>query len=1483
LNSHHIVTDGWSLGILLGELRSHYQDLMGHRSFTAAALPIQYVDFVLWQRETLTSENLAPHVAYWRRQLADAPVLELPTDRPRPAVQVFRGENLAVRFPAGLSDALQAVGRGQGATPAMTLLAGFFALLSRHSEQERMVVGSPMANRGVREVEGLIGFFVNSLPLLGDVSGGSVSVSFRRLLGRVRDMALDAYRYQDLPFEKLVEDLKPERDLSRNPFFQVLFALQRFPVKGSWGGGLTVEPLIGHSEDEGFEGGFQPTRLDLELHLWEDTGDLAGFCSFDRALFDSTTIQRLMGHFIILLGDMAENPDAGIAELPLLTSGERHQLLVEWNGTGVSFENSVLLHEVFQAQAERYPEALAVVGEGEMLSYGALEVRSNRLAWFLRASWEEPRCGLFIERSLEMMIGLLGILKAGGAYVPLEVSHPAQRLSSLLGDAGLPDGRMKVLLTHSGVAERLPEHDLPQVLLDRDWGQINKSPQLPPVAWQARPDQLAYVIYTSGSTGRPKGVMNTHRGVLNRLLWMQQQYRLRRTDRVLQKTPLSFDVSVWELFWPLMNGAPLVLARPEGHRDSLYLTRLIERERVNVLHFVPSMLAAFLKDLEGKSSKVGPIELVIASGEALSSDLARRFREQAWVARAQLHNLYGPTEAAIDVSHFRCDGGGHDAVMQGAVTQGAVMLSAGVSIGRPVANTRLYLFGRAFRTVPLGVAGELYLAGVQVARGYLGRPGLTAERFVPAPFPDTHRPDLGGRMYRTGDLARFLADGNVEFLGRLDHQVKIRGYRIELGEIEAVLGQHPGVRAVCVVICAFHQGEQRLVACVVGTETSSRVLREVLRTKVPEYMVPTTFLHLEALPLLPNGKIDRRTLVSRALEAIEAPASAASPTKAPHTPAEQILAGIWREVLFGEEKRAEPRLIGAGDDFFALGGHSLLATQVISRIRQHFGLELTVRELFEAPTLAALGRRLEAARRSRDGVEGVAAGQMAAPPALKPRPDDGPPPLSFGQQRLWFLDRLVPNSSFYNLGGSLRLRGGLDWAALEGALGEVVRRHESLRTTVASVDGAPVQVIHPWAPPSDGPARGPGRLSLRQVDLGSLPIAVREVEARRLAREDGEQPFDLVAGPLFRALLLCLGEGEHELFLTLHHLISDGWSLGVLEGEVAVIYGALRSRQPSPLPDLLIQYADFTVWQRQWLPKALAARLAWWKEQVGEDPPLLELPTDHPRPAVQRFRGAVLPVRLGMGLSSSLQALGRQRGGTLAMTLLAGFYTLLYRITGQEKILVGSPFAGRTQWETEGMIGLLVNNLALVGDLSVPRGGDRGGDRCGDRCDFWEVLGRVREMTLGAQAFQDLPLERLVEELHLERDLSRNPLFQVIFAYQNVPLEEPKFDGLEVQRRGFEAQTTRFDVELHLGDTVDGLAGLCTYDRDLFDATTIQRMMGHYSLLLKTIVQSPRTALGDLGWFSTAEEHQLVVEWSGTTTDSAATNREEDHSLGALF
>ncbi|MEW5925951.1 MAG: non-ribosomal peptide synthase/polyketide synthase [Gemmatimonadota bacterium] len=1374
MGMHHVVSDGWSAGVLIRELGALYPAMLAGGESPLPPLPTQYGDWALRQRAGLHGEAAGEQLTYWRERLAGLQALDLPTDHPRPHVQSFRGATHRFEVPAEVMRGVRALARAEGATLFMALLAAWDLLLARYAGQGDVAVGTSVSNRDRAEVAGLVGLFVNTLVLRVEVVPEE---SFRALLARARAAALEAFTRQELPFERLVEELHPERDLSRNPLFQVMLAPQNTTLEPVEVPGATLFP-------EPLDGG--AAILDLTLYTWERSGGaLAAALEYATDLFEADTARRMAAHLVGVLRAVAADPGLAVAEVPLLLPAERARVLEEWNATGRAYPERCL-HELFAEAAARTPDAAAVRFGGHATRYAELERSANRLAHHLRALGVGPesRVGLCVERTPDMLAAMLGILGAGGAYVPLDPAYPAERLAYMLEDAGAA-----VVVAQAHLAERLPA-GVPRVLLDAQAERIAAHPDTAP-GGGAVPGNLAYVLYTSGSTGRPKGVQVEHRSASQVVHFLRDAVRAEDRAAVLGSTSVSFDVSVGEIFGTLCWGGTLVLVE-----NVLDLPRVAE-EGVRLVVTVPGALMELLRG-GGVPESVRAFNL---AGEALPAPLAREL--YALPGTERVLNLYGPTEDTVYSTWSEVERGAER-----------------VRIGRPVANSRAYVLDPAGSPAPVGVAGELCLGGAGVARGYHRRPGLTAERFVPDPF--SARP--GARMYRTGDRARWLAGGELEYLGRIDGQVKVRGFRIEPGEVESALLEHPGVGDAVVAPRPDGGGGVRLVAYHLAAEGEARPaaaeLRAWLRERLPDYMVPSGFVGLDAFPLTPSGKVDRRALPEPEVEG----AGEAEPAR-PSTPVEEILAGIWAAVLGVET-------VGIHDDFFALGGHSLLGARVVSRIRVAFEVELPLRALFEAPTVAELAGRVEALRG--DG------SALVAPPVERAA-RSGPLPLSFAQQRLWVVDQLDPGSPAYNMPLALRLRGALDAAVLRACVGELVRRHEALRTVFREHGGSPVQVVRP-----------PAGVELPVLDLRGLPEEAREGRARRLAEEEALRPFDLARGPLLRGTLLRLGAEDHVLCFTMHHVVGDGWSTEIMVRELSALYGAFGRGEASPLPELPVQYADFAVWQREWLGgETLEAQVGFWRERLRGAPPLLEVPLDRPRTLARDARAGSHGFTLSPEVARRLRALSRREGATLFMTALAGWQALLARYAGQDDVVVGTPVAGRTRVETEGVVGFFVNMLALRADL-------------GGEPTWTELLGRVREETLGAYAHQDLPFERLVDELGVERSLAHTPLFQVVFALgRSAPGDHLALGGLEIERFAAGGEAAKFDLDLRLAEEGERLGGTLLFRESLFEAATAARMAGHLEVLLGAMAADPARRLSEVSLLLGAERAQVLAASRG--------------------
>jgi amino acid adenylation domain-containing protein len=1370
---HHIVCDEWSIGVMVRELSALYEAYSRGAESPLAELEAQYADFAVWQREWLTGDILEQQLAYWKRQLAGMQALDLPTDHPRSPVASHRGAVIPFSLSADLTSRLDGLSQREGVTLFMTLLAGFQLLLSRYCGQQDVAVGTVVANRNRAETEGLIGFFVNTLVLRTDLGGDP---SFRELVKRVREVTLGAYAHQDLPFERLVEELSPQRGLGRTPLFQVSLVLQNAPHGNLRLGDLSLQRI-------GMES--QQAKFDLTLIVEESGEGLSGSVEYACDLFEARTIERLSERLRVMLEQAASDPDAPISEIDYLTKEERRQIL-QWNETAADYLHDRCIHDLFEQQAERSPDALALTFGRMQLTYRELNERANQLAHYLRRLGVGPDTlvGICVERSFEMVVGLLGILKAGGAYLPLDPAYPRERLAFMLEDA-----QATALLAQRRLIAEFPGYRGRVVLLDEEWDSIARHQRRNPLT-DISPGNLAYVIYTSGSTGKPKGVAVTRQNVM-RLVNGSRFVDWDARDVFLQLAPVSFDASTFEIWGSLLNGARLALF--PAHTPSLEeLGRFIGEQGVTVAWLTAGlfhqMVEANLKGLRG-------VRQLLAGGEALSVTHVKTALEE--LGECEVINGYGPTESTTFACccHLRSVG----------------EIEESAPIGRPIENTKVYALDRELRLTPVGIYGELFIGGAGLACGYLNRPELTAERFVPCPFIE----EAGARMYRTGDEVRWRDDGALEFRGRLDRQVKLRGYRVELGEIEAALNSHAGVRQSVVLAREDEPGEKRLVGYVVGeVGISATELREHLQRRLPEYMTPGAYVLLEELPLTPNGKVDRKALPRPALGVSE------REYVAPRDAVEEIVAGIFAQLLKLER-------VGVDENFFELGGHSLLATQVISRVKAVFRVEFALRALFESPTVRGLARRVELALEKSPGL---------TEPALRRADRSRSLPLSFAQQRLWFINQLEPESTLYNMPVAMRLEGELDVAALERSLQEIVRRHEALRTSFRSEQGEPAQVIsEDW------------RIGLPMVDLSLLAADDRMEMAERLANEDAERPFDLSRGPLLRCKLLRLAERDHALVVNMHHIVSDEWSEGILLRELTALYEAYTLGAESPLPELETQYADFAVWQKEWLKGAVLERqLNYWRGRLGGNFQELQLPTDRPRPEARTHHGAQLHFRLSAELSDALKTLCRTTHSTLYITLLAAFNALLHRYTGQDFVTVGSPIANRNRVETENLIGFFVNTLALCSDVS-------------GNPTFRELVDRVRDGVLGAYTYQDLPFDLLVEDIQPKRKTNYNPLVRVIFEIRDVSgervLQLPKISWSNINLR---RQPAYFDLTLSMkeesrsqasglaGGLASGLEGHFEYSTDLFDADTIEEMRRRFEYLLEVLTRNPDLRLLDI-------------------------------------
>lgn len=1353
---HHIATDGWSMKLLFQELQELCRAWSEARVPMLPELPIQYADYSYWQRQWLQGEVLDAQLAYWRQQLKGIPAaLELTTDFTRPAAQTYNGAAVKVRLSATLTAVLKALARREQATLFMTLLAIFKILLYRYTGQQDSVVGTPVACRERPEVKNAQGLFLNTLVLRTKLSADA---SFIDILRSVRKTTLGAFAHQDVPFEKLVEDLQPQRDMSRNPLFQAFFSkpIVQHAARQT-GKQVMLDDMEALSEGQ--------AEFDIALWVDEYDDDIDLRFNYNTDLFRTSTIERMAEHYLRLVESITAEPGQAVSELPILRQFERNCLLEEWNRTQQDYPQKTLIG-LFERQVARVPESQALMFEEELFSYRELDARANRLAHYLQRLEVAPgvKVAVCLERGIEMVVGVLAVLKAGGAYVPLDPAWPGERLAFMLADSKAP-----LLLSQASMAEGLPYHAARLVCVERESDVIAAESDTT-LDMAPGMDDLAYVIYTSGSTGKPKGVQIAHRALSNFLLSMAAEPGLDEHDVLLAVTTLSFDIAGLEIYLPLVTGARVVLASREMAADGMALSALLQSSGATFMQATPATWRLLLAGGWSGSPKLK----VLCGGEAMPRDLADRLLERS----AEVWNMYGPTETTIWSTIKRVEAG-----------------SSAVLIGRPIANTRIYILDARLEPAPTGVAGELYIGGEGLAQGYWRRPELTAERFIPDPFSD----DPAARLYKTGDLVRYQADGDIEYLGRMDSQVKLRGYRIEPGEIEALLERQASVEAAVVVVREETQGDQRLVAYVVAQAdavVSEKRLRDALAAFLPAYMVPSSIVPLHALPLTPGGKIDRK-----ALPAPEG-GSLGMPYVAPQTNLERQLAAIWREVL-------GVRQIGINDNFFSLGGHSLLAMQVISAYEKQTGIHLNPVDFFQnsLQQLASAGESAKAA--------GSVAGDL---PLVAVARSGNALPVSFSQQRLWYLHQLDPHSGAYNLQFVTLLRS--DPETLQLALDRVVARHEVLRTTFEMREGELMQLVHPPAP-----------TMIAFIDLGEQTRDYISSELTSLIREQASTSFDLVADPLYQAAAITLPGGILGLVMTLHHIVTDRWSLAILQRELDELCRRHIEGGAPQLPELPVQYGDYSVWQRELLTgDVLERQLEYWRGKLAGIAPAIHLPTDHPRPAIQSYHGSSASLAAGSTLSQSLLAFSRDRQTSLFMTLLAVWKLLLFRYSGQTDIVVGTPVAAREQPEVQQLMGLFLNTLVLRDILSSDM-------------SFDELLDQVRDNLLEALTHQELPFEKVVEAVCPQRDLSRTPLFQHFFNMINIEVQgEEVIDlarELGLQAAGNTEAESKFDLTLYASERNGEIGFNMVYNRDLFEAESIAAMLDQYLLLLQQIVASP--------------------------------------------
>lgn len=1396
---HHTLFDGWSLPIILKEVFTFYGGLCrGHVPALSPARP--YREYIAW----LQQQDQAAAEQFWRKNLRGVTAPTRLAFR-RSAVDPAAGEYPVqhLRLSDEETAALRTFGRHHKLT-LNTLVQGAWALLlSRYSGEDDVVFGTTLSGRpaDLPGVESIVGVFINTLPLRTRLDERRRVVDWLEQLQR-EQAEVREYQYSSLMHVQEWSDVPAGESL-----FDSILVFENYPInrrdEERHQSNLRIRDIRFREQ----------TNYDLTLVAGTADG-LSLKIQYNAGSFDAGTIRRLLEQMRTVLRQFVASAEQRLADISLLSEHERRWLLEEWNDTDTPYPGDRCIHELFTARAEQTPDAIAVRAGGKTWTYADVDRYANRIAHSLQDLGVMPGdyVGLFSTRRPEMVAGLLGALKAGAAYVPIDPAYPRERLRYVLDDAGV-----RVVLTEPALTDEVPAEDVTPVLLTEPEGPAANVAEEPP-AVDVTPSHVAYVMYTSGSTGRPKGTLVSHRSVANYVCWAAQRYEMDAGDGVPVHSSIGFDLTITSLVAPLMAGQTVILLS-DTHGVQALQQQFESGQNVSLVKLTPSHLDLLQYNLDGEDA--GAVRRLIIGGEALYGEHLSFWQEHA--PNAVLVNEYGPTETVVGCCVYE-------------ITTDERFVGA-VPIGRPIANTRLYVLDEAMRPVARGVPGELYVGGAGVTYGYHARPALTAERFVPDPFGDP-----GDRLYRTGDRVRMLPDGNLEYLGRQDDQIKLRGYRIEPGEVKAVLSRHDTVREAVVTVYSRDAQDERLVAYVTpaGEQVPTEdALRRYSRTYLPAYMVPATIVIMDSFPLTSHGKIDRASLPEPdAEQQVGLPPTTVGTIA--RTPVEDVLLEIWKQVLSREG-------IGIHDDFFELGGHSLLAMRAVARIRATFQIELPLQTLFEAPSVAELAQRIVDLLQQ-DG------SRRNAPP-LEPADRGARPPLSFEQQRLWFLDRFMPaGSGAYNISGAIQIRGTLSVAELRWILNQIIDRHESLRTRFGEHDGIPYQDILPKLD-----------LTIPVVDLQHVPAAVREVEVHRLAAKEASRPFDLARGPLIRARVLRLGVEDHVLLLSMHHIISDGWSMGVLFRELAAFTESLFTDSEPALAPLPVQYADYAIWQREWLQgDVLDEQLRYWRNQLANTP-VLDLPTDRPRPAVQTYRGAEESLQVPQTLLERLKTLSRDSDVTLFMTLLAAFKVLLHRYTHQGDIVVGSPVAGRTEPEVEELIGFFVNTLALRTDVS-------------GNPTFLDLLDRVRTVALDAYAYQDVPFEKLVDELDVERDTSYTPLFQVMFVLQNAPTAELNLPGISFNALPFEHREAKFDLTLAMTENENGLHALLEYNTDLFDAGTVRRMLTHFQQLLYGIVANPKQRISDVALLTDEERHTLLYG-----RHAGQGNYREDRCLHTLF
>jgi len=1369
---HHIIADGLSMNIIIKE----YARLYNGEDLPAPAL--QYKDYAVWQSEYANSELINAQKEFWINAFSgELPVLNMPTDYPRPPIQSFEGEMVRKALPPELLEALNKSAVEAGTTPFTVLLAAYNVLLYKYTGQEDIIIGSPITGRRDTNLKDIIGMFADTIAFRNRPTGDK---TFRAFLEEVKENALACYDKQDFQFEDLVESLNIHRDMSRNPLFDVML---NFLYPGE------------SAEDTGFslyEFENRISKFDMTIHAAETKSSLVLSLEYCTALFKKETAKRMLEHFANLIGELVCCPDKKLGEMDMLGKEEKKLILEVFNNTAAAYPEGKTLQQLFEEQTEKSPDMTAAIFDNKTLTYKELNHKANQLARKLRRDGVAPDSivGIMVERSLEMLVGIFGILKAGGAYLPIDPDYPDDRIKYILEDSGI-----KILLVQKHTRDKAA-YDGEVVELEDERLYTGACSNLEAAS---KPENLAYVIYTSGSTGKPKGAMLEHLSIINRLDWMQKEYPIGSGDVILQKTPYTFDVSVWELLWWSLTGAKVCVLVPKGEKDPRIIADAIEKHRVTTMHFVPSMLNVFLEYIESNEGKhdLSSLRQVFSSGEALTAKQAGRFNRLIRdVGGSKLYNLYGPTEAAVDVTYFDCSTDNERDI---------------IPIGRPINNIQIYIVDGNNSLKPVGIPGELCISGAGVGRGYLNRPELTREKFVANPFIP------GQKMYRTGDLARWLPDGNIEFLGRIDQQVKLRGCRIELGEIENQLLLHDLIKEAVVLAKEDKSGNKYLCAYLTAeNELTGTELRQHLEKTLPDYMVPSCFIQLDKLPLNPNGKIDRG-----ALPEPDGHAATGAEYEAPGNEIEEKLVEIWRDILNLEK-------IGINDSFFELGGHSLRAISLVSKIHKELNVEVPLGEIFRTPTIKGLAEHIKVQE------ENIYS-------SIEPVEEKEYYELSSAQKRLYTLQQFDLESTGYNMPGVMEIEGKLTVGRLENAFRKLIARHETFRTSFELIGEKVVQKIH------------------KEVEF--------EIEHKEAREEDAEEivrgfirPFELSKAPLLRVGLIKLHPERYILMYDMHHIISDGTSMGILVEEFTKLYNG------KALPPLRLQYKDYAAWQNGIInSEVMRKQEEYWLKVYEGEIPVLSLPTDYQRSEIQSFEGERIHFELGEEITKGLRKAAKETGATMYMVLLAGFNILLSKYSGQEDIVIGSSIAGRPHADLENIMGMFVNTLAM---RNYPEGSKT----------IIEFIEAVKRNSLRAYENQDYQFEKLVEKLNVRRDMSRNPVFDVMFVMQNMDIEEIEIEGISIKPYGMENRVSKFDVTIEAVEEGEKLGITIEYCSRLFNKDTIDRMAGHLTNVLRSMTQNTGKRISEIEMLGEEEKHKLLYEFNDTYAEYP-----KDRTIQELF